>query len=351
MFHGSFKPEDVTLLLQPITDVPVVTKEEKEALIAAGGHYSDVVVSESVPSVQQRATYLKALSHMEQRLALGVNSLAFDITHDACFGDEIVLISLVRAGTPLGVLLKRAISRQTHKQVFHYGVSIIRDRGIDPVAMKYIMEKHGQSAEIYFVDGWTGKGTIFKSLKKSLLESEYWSERDLIKTVVFSDPARTAWLSTTNEDLLLPFGVLNSTVAGLISRTVYREDGYHGVFVFDNLEEWDWTNKFIESVDEIMNQHKDAYSPPLKNLTTNLNLSAEVVQNIKVLTDTYDDNKIKPSIAECTRALHRRVPKMILVSDTSDPDLQLILSLARSQGVQVNVANSVYPYKAVAILV
>ena len=42
---------------------------------------------------------------------------------------------------------------------------------------------------------------------------------------------------------------------------------------------------------------------------------------------------------------------MILVSDTSDPDLQLILSLARSQGVQVNVANSVYPYKAVAILV
>ena len=65
----------------------------------------------------------------------------------------------------------------------------------------------------------------------------------------------------------------------------------------------------------------------------------------------YDDNKIKPSIAECTRALLRRVPKMILVSDTSDPDLQLILSLARSQGVQVNVANSVYPYKAVAILV
>lgn len=351
MFHGSFKPEDVTLLLQPITDVPVVTKEEKEALIAAGGHYSDVVVAESVPSIPQRSTYLQALDHMKHRLATGVNSLAFDIVHDACFGDEIVLISLVRAGTPLGVLLKRAISRQTHKAVYHYGVSIIRDRGIDPVAMKYIMDKHGQSAEIYFVDGWTGKGTIFKSLTKSLLESEFWSERDLIKTVVFSDPARAAWLSTTNEDLLLPFGVLNSTVAGLISRTVYREDGYHGVFLFNTLEEWDWTNTFIECIDELMQQSKDVYIPPLKNLTTNLTLSAEVVQTIKVLTDTYDDNKIKPSIAECTRALLRRVPKMILVSETTDPDLQLILTLARSQGVPVNIANSVYPYKAVAILV
>lgn len=351
MFHGSFKAEDVTLLLQPITDVPIVTKEEKEALIASGGHYSDVVVSESIPSVQQRATYLQALEHMQFRLATGVNSLAFDITHDACFGDEIVLISLVRAGTPLGVLLKRSISRQTHKAVHHYGVSIIRDRGIDPVAMKYIMEKHGQSAEIYFVDGWTGKGTIFNSLKKSLLESPYWYERDSIKTVVFSDPAHAAWLSTTNEDLLLPFGVLNSTVAGLISRTVYRENGYHGVFVFNNLVEWDWTNNFINTIDEIMCQNKDSYTPCIKNVLKHVDFNAEATLCLKPLVQEYGVNKVKPSIAECTRALLRRVPKMILVSNKQDPDLRLILNLAHNQEVEVRIEPSVYPYKAVAILV
>ena len=351
MFHGSFKPEDVTLLLQPITDVPLVTKEQKEQIIAKGGHYSDVVVMEEVPSTLQQEVYKQSLEQMKGRLAVGINSLAFDITHDASSGDEIVLISLVRAGTPLGVLLKRAISRQTHKVVHHYGVSIIRDRGIDPVAMKYIMDRHRRSAEIYFVDGWTGKGTIFRSLTKSLLSSDFWPEHYPIKTVVFSDPSRSAWLSTTNADLLLPFGVLNSTVAGLISRTVYREDGYHGVYVFDGLSEWDWTNHFIETIDEIISQNTGDYNPPLRDLSLNLTLAEEVVQKIKVLTDTYDDNKIKPSIAECTRALLRRVPKMILVADRSDPDLRLILSLAQSQGVQVFLANSVFPYKAIAILV
>lgn len=346
MFSGSYGKEDVTFLLQPLSNVTMVTKEEKEKLIASGGHYSDVVVSESVPSDLQHKIYKESLESLKEDLAVGVNSLAFNIAHDASFGDDIVLISLVRAGTPLGVLLKRAVERESSKAVHHYGVSIIRDRGIDAEAMKYILDKH-KSAEIYFIDGWTGKGTITNSLKTSLEASDYWSGD--IRLVVYSDPASTAWLSMTSQDLLLPFGILNSTVAGLISRTVYTNNGYHGVHMFP-LEDYDLTNHFIETVDSIARNSKD-FIPPLVNSNFNSTLSKAIVSMVKDLASVEDDNKIKPSIAECTRALLRRVPKTIFIQDEQDPDVSLILDLTKKQNVEVVVNPAIYPYKAVAVLI
>lgn len=49
----------------------------------------------------------------------------------------------------------------------HYSVSIIRDRGIDRNAINYILNKHRAEC-IQFVDGWIGKGAIFRELKKEL---------------------------------------------------------------------------------------------------------------------------------------------------------------------------------------
>ena len=215
MFHGSYLPEDVTFLLQNLTNVRTVTKEEKEELIAAGEHYSDFIVSEDEHTIEQQWAYDASLQKHLNGLAVGVNSLAFNIVNESCIGDdEIVLISLVRAGTPLGVLLKRAVQRQTHKKVYHYGVSIIRDRGIDHEAMKYIMSKHKNACGIYFVDGWTGKGTITRNLKQSLAEADYWTGE--VKLIVYSDPAHTAYMSMTDEDLVLPFGTKGRIMQSLV---------------------------------------------------------------------------------------------------------------------------------------
>ena len=49
----------------------------------------------------------------------------------------------------------------------HYGISIVRDRGIDPVALSMIESRHGTNG-IVFVDGWTGKGAIAAELKKAI---------------------------------------------------------------------------------------------------------------------------------------------------------------------------------------
>lgn len=350
MFHGSYNPEDVTFLLQPLTDVRVVTKEEKEQLIAAGEHYSDFIVSESIPSVEQHVQYIDSIVKHQKAIALGVNSLAFNIVHESCIGDdEIVLISLVRAGTPLGVLLKRAVERQTHKKVYHYGVSIIRDRGIDEKALKYIMDKHRNACGIYFVDGWTGKGTITRSLRKSLQESEVWSGP--VKLVVFADPAHTADLSITDADLVLPFGILNSTVAGLISRTVYKEDGFHGVYSYENLKRYDLTNHFIEEIDMLARESQDyVYVHRFDKPVWNTDPQA-AIESVKSLSEEFDDNKIKPSISECTRALLRRVPREVYVSSLTDKDLELILTLCQKENVKVIENSNIAPYKAIAVLI
>ena len=47
----------------------------------------------------------------------------------------------------------------------YYSISIICGRGIDHNTLNYIIDKHGVDS-IQFVDGWIGKGAIFKEHKK-----------------------------------------------------------------------------------------------------------------------------------------------------------------------------------------
>jgi hypothetical protein len=114
-----------------------------------------MISQEHAPDEVHMGLYAKALAQNGRRMAAEVQALAqaLDI---ACTGPSIALVSFVRAGLPLGVLLRRALvglGRDAH----HYGVSIVRDRGIDHVALEMVIQRHG-AQNIVFVDGWTGKG-------------------------------------------------------------------------------------------------------------------------------------------------------------------------------------------------
>ena len=62
------------------------------------------------------------------------------------------------------------------KTSWHYGISIIRDRGIDGAALDVIEERHGTSG-IVFVDGWTGKGAITGELVRALKDRPGYPEQ------------------------------------------------------------------------------------------------------------------------------------------------------------------------------
>ena len=112
---------------------------------------------EQAPSDVHQRLYARALLQNGARMASEVQSLALAL-NAACTGPGIALVSFVRAGLPLGVLLRRALV-EMGRDARHYGISIIRDRGIDTVALEAIIRLHG-AENIVFVDGWTGKGAI-----------------------------------------------------------------------------------------------------------------------------------------------------------------------------------------------
>ena len=165
-FHGSYRPQDVTFLLN-IDDIEPTPLAEKEYLIQSGKkHYSQMISVEHPPSKEQMRHFQYAFEQGAERLACDVQKIGNSLL-SRFKNQPIILVSLVRAGVPLGVLLKHYIEK--YQQCVHYGISIIRDRGIDFAALHAIIDQHG-AENIVFVDGWTGKGAICRELTQNLAD-------------------------------------------------------------------------------------------------------------------------------------------------------------------------------------
>ena len=150
-FSGSYAPDQVQLLLQRIS-AEHTEIEEKERLIQSGQkHYSEMISLESAPSELHQQIYQQAVAEGLPRLAREIQALALALQNLMPTAQPIVLVSLVRAGLPIGVMLQHAL-KDLGVAVLHYGVSIIRDRGLDAVAYAQIRQQHTY-AQLVFVDG------------------------------------------------------------------------------------------------------------------------------------------------------------------------------------------------------
>ena len=245
---STYKKDDVTILLKDITGkLDPLPTAEREKLIQSGRHYSEMLPLEYEPSEKYLKAYFDALSRYAEITAHAAASLAEKIYEEK--GASAALVSLARAGTPIGILLKRYIKRRFVADVAHYTISIIRGRGIDKNAMAYILARHAPEA-LQFVDGWTGKGAIARELANDAAEFRGVSAG----LAVLSDPAYVAEKCGTHDDFLIASSCLNSTVSGLLSRTVLRDDligeaDFHGAAFYEELREKDLTYDFIEAVE------------------------------------------------------------------------------------------------------
>ena len=367
-FSGSYLPPEVTLLLDIVSadSVNDISPTQKEALIQSGQrHYSDMLTLEKPPSATHEALYNQALAAGKQRMANDVTSLAFSLHQlfHACVSasQPLVLVSLVRAGLPIGVLLQKALSDASVSYALasqHYGVSIIRDRGLDPVALQYILQQHPHSP-IVFVDGWTGKGAIYGELQRSLAQITdkqqqaqlFHQGEGVIPLVTLADPAGVAWLSASNDDWLMPASLLNSTVSGLISRTLYREpsDGLHQAVYYDKLQLWDRSGEFIQTIDALRQQIP--LPTPLTGKLLPTFATQSVIDDLATRFAINNRNRIKPTIAEATRAILRRDPEYVLVNEMADgQDTALLRHLCEEKNIQLIADASIAPYQAVTII-
>lgn len=336
--RSSYKKEDVVLLLKDITGLvePLPTKE-REKRIQAGTHYCEMLPLEYVPSEAYMEAYREALCHFAQPVADAVGALADQIAKQR--GRSVVLVSLARAGTPIGILLKRFLQKKYQWDVPHYSISIIRGRGIDHNAMRFLLKRY-RPKQLLFVDGWIGKGAIERELKKELADYEGVSP----ELAVVADPVHITTLCGTHEDLLIPSACLNSTVSGLISRTFLRADligprDFHGAVFYQELEEADLSYPFIEAIEahfqiQAADGEQDHRSAE-PGATSNPGLLE--VQSIAERFGIEDINLVKPGIGETTRVLLRRVPWKVLIDERlrGDPALAHVLRLAAEKGVPV----------------
>ncbi len=149
--QSSYRAEDVTLLLKDITGlVKPSPTEEREKLIQAGKHYCEMLPIEYVPTEKYMEVYQEALARFAGPTAAAVGNLSDKIMERR--GKRVVLVSLARAGIPIGVLVKHFIRKKYGIEVPHYAISIIRGRGIDGNAMRYLLERY-EPAQLLFVDG------------------------------------------------------------------------------------------------------------------------------------------------------------------------------------------------------
>ena len=329
---GTYKPQDVTILLKDITGlVEPLPTAAREVQIQSGRHYCEMLPLEYEPSEKYLQAYFDALNRYAKITAAAVKSVAEKIFADK--GRDVVLVSLARAGTPIGILIKRYLKRHFACNVAHYTISIIRGRGIDENAVKFILSRH-EARAIQFVDGWTGKGAIQRELSAAMKNFPDVSAG----LAVLSDPAGVAEKCGTHEDFLIASSCLNSTVSGLLSRTFLRRDiigenDFHGAAFYRELADKDLTYQFITAIEK----HFDD-CPPIKNSAVEHDSGLAEVKRIAEAFKIDDINLIKPSIGEATRVLLRRVPWKILVADLHDEaHLGHLYQLAREKNVPLEV--------------
>ena len=329
---------DCIFLLKDLTDkIKEITIEEKEELIRSGVSYSEMISKESIPSKDIKNIFLNILNRDKKLIAYYVAKISEIIYRQK--GNKLVIVSLARAGTPYGILIRKYLKLKYKVDIPHYSISIIRDKGIDSNALKYILSEH-REANIQFVDGWTGKGSITKELNKSIDDFNNKNKTNIDSSLaVISDPAKLCKVCGTREDFGIATCCLNSTVSGLISRTIHNEkyigkNDFHGAKTLYYLKDQDYSQYFIDEINNEFNKINIDY----KNLVLEIEdkeYSMKIVNKIRELYDVNNINNIKLSVGESARVLLRRDPRVVLVKNKADKNVEHILKLAEEKGVKI----------------
>ncbi|MGW1195188.1 phosphoribosyltransferase [Streptomyces sp. NPDC002536] len=354
---SSYAPEDVGWLLQDLSSVALEapTEEREEAIQSGGAHYAESLPVEYQPSVRYQELYRAALDASAARVARAVGVVTETVLAER--SPRPVLVSLARAGTPVGVLMRRWAQHAHGLDLPHYAVSIVRGRGIDVNALRWLADRY-DPADVVFVDGWTGKGAITRELADALKDFGGFDPR----LAVLADPGHCVATYGTRDDFLIPSACLNSTVSGLVSRTVLRSDlvgpdDFHGAKFYRELAGADVSRSFLDAVtarfpevgEDVALDAKHFAAAPDRAPTWS---GWAAVERISEEYGIHDVNLVKPGVGETTRVLLRRVPWKILAKRGAGADLDHVRLLAEQRGVPVEEVDGTdgLPYSCVGLI-
>lgn len=350
---GSYAADEVGWLLKDLSDVPLEapTEEREEAIQSGGAHYAESLPVEYQPSEAYQELFKAALATSAERIARAVGAVTELVLAER--GPDAVLVSLARAGTPVGVLMRRWARHAHGLDLPHYAVSIVRGRGIDRNALRWLAAHH-DPADAVFVDGWTGKGAITRELADAMADFPGFRP----EIAVLADPGGCVSTYGTRDDFLIPSACLNSTVSGLVSRTVLRADligpgEFHGAKFYRELAGSDVSALFLDTVGAAFDAVADGVAEDVKSLRSQDRSPTwagwAAVERISEEYGIGDVNLVKPGVGETTRVLLRRVPWKILAQRGAGADLDHVRLLAEQRGVPVEETDGL-PYSCVGLI-
>ncbi|MEY9965390.1 hypothetical protein ABIA33_003432 [Streptacidiphilus sp. MAP12-16] len=351
--HGpafsSYRADEVSWLLKDLSGITLEapTEEREEAIQQGGAHYAESLPVEYQPTVEYQELFHQALRESAGRIAQAVAVVTETVLAER--GSGVVLASLARAGTPVGILMRRWAQHAHGIDLPHYAVSIVRGRGIDTVALRYLADRH-HPADVVFVDGWTGKGAITRELEAALVADGSGFNPEM---AVLADPGHCVRTFGTREDFLIPSACLNSTVSGLVSRTVLRPgligpNDFHGAKYYRELAEGDVSVAFLDAVTACFPDVRASAAADTPDRAPDWSGWA-AVERISEEYGINSVNLVKPGVGETTRVLLRRVPWRVLVRRGAEAELGHIRLLAEQRGVAVEVVDDL-PYSCVGLI-
>lgn len=355
---GSYPADDVTWLLKDLSHLALEapTADREHAIQSGAANYAESLPVEYSPSPEYRALYEQAVERAGERVATAVGvvtELAL-----AARDNQPVLVSLARAGTPIGILMRRWALEIHGLDLPHFTMSIVRGVGLDQTALRYLADNY-DPARILFVDGWTGKGAISRELTAALDDFAASSGvRFPADLAVLADPGHCVSMFGTREDYLIPSACLNSTVSGLVSRTVFNVDhigphDYHGAKFYSELAPSDVSNDFLAAISHRFGTVLPAVTRQLARHRAEAPAPTwvgwEAVERISTDYGINNVNLVKPGVGETTVVLLRRVPWRVLVNPAARDDVAHVLLLAEQRGVPVEEVPDL-PYSCVGLI-
>ncbi|QXG76689.1 cysteine protease StiP family protein [Modestobacter sp. L9-4] len=357
---GSYRAEEVSWLLTDLSgaDLEAPVEEREEAVQSGAAHYSESLPVEYQPGPAYQQLFDRALADSAETLAHAVGLVTELVLAER--ERPPVLVSLARAGTPVGILVRRWAQAAHGLDLPHAALSILRGRGIDQVALSWLAAHH-DPRDVVFVDGWTGKGAISRELATSVAQANAAlpAGRGFAPDLaVLADPGSCTATFGTRRDFLIASACLNSTVSGLVSRTVLTDrligpGQFHGAKHYADLAPADVSARFLDTVSGSFAAVADRVAADLPALRASDRTPTwsgwATVQRLAAEHGVADLNLVKPGVGETTRVLLRRVPEKVLVRRDAVPDLAHVLLLADERGAAVELVDDM-PYACVGLI-
>ena len=359
---GSYAADEVTWLLKDLSGVQLeADREVRERAIQRGdAHYAESLPVEYQPERTYQQLFEDQLPEAAARVATAVGAVT-ELARAVRDRDDLVLVSLARAGTPIGILMRRWAAHRWGRELPHYAVSIVRDRGIDLTAMRYLAARH-DPRQVLFVDGWTGKGAITREFTEAVAQVNAelrLGDRGFDpRLAVLADPGECVSLYGTREDFLIPSACLNSTVSGLVSRTVLNDRligpaDFHGAKFYAELAAQDVSGLFLDAVTDCFDRVAAEAERTAKELAgadrSPTWVGWAAAERVRATYGIPHVNLVKPGVGETTRVLLRRVPWKVVANPARRADLRHVEMLAAEREVEIVDVDGL-PYSCIGLI-